>query len=39
MIGIVTKKDFFAIVRSFGLVKGLRILFSRKNIALNILMK
>lgn len=38
MVGVVTKKDFFSIWKSFGLVKGLRVLFSRNKTALTILM-
>lgn len=39
MTGVVTKKDFFSIWRSFGLTKALRVLFTRSKTALEILMR
>jgi len=39
MTGVIGKKDFFSIWRSFGLVKALRVMISRDKVALNILMR
>lgn len=38
MGGVVRRRDFFRIWRSFGLTKALRILFTRQRSALAILM-
>jgi hypothetical protein len=38
MTGVVTKSNFFEIVKSFGVVKALRVLVSGKGTALAILM-
>lgn len=38
MAGVVTKNSFFAIVKTFGVVKALRVLVSGKGTALAILM-
>lgn len=39
MKGVVTKRNFFAIGRTFGWSKALAVLFSTEATALNILMK
>jgi hypothetical protein len=38
MTGVVTKKDFFLVLRSFGLKKALKLFFSRERVALVTLM-
>lgn len=39
MQGVITKKDWWAVAKEFGIMKAVKLLTSRKQVALLVLMK